>query len=164
MNSAKVFFYLILIFTSCCVSCLSEEQKNAQVNEEVKKKMELVDMNRIDAYPLFNDCDEMRATATCFYEQLHQLIDKKLKQDTIPIKLRKKDSIYAFITVSKTGLITYDSIYTTAATIDKEVLHQLLKSRLNNFPVIQSAQKKSIPVASSYILPIVFTPVDSLGY
>ncbi|QJP34203.1 hypothetical protein F0365_07180 [Nonlabens sp. Ci31] len=155
---------LMMLLMALCFSCLSDKQKKVQADEKAMKKLEYLDMNSIDRYPLFDNCDEMLTTADCFYEQLHAVVDQKLNTGDIPIHLDKKDSIYISITVSKEGRIRYDSLYKCAPTIDKDYMHELLKKRLNNFPVIKSAQKKAIPVATTYKLPIVFSPVDSLEY
>lgn len=154
----------MMLLLALCFSCLSEEQKKVQADEKAMKKLEYLDMTSIDRYPLFDNCDEMLTTSDCFYEQLHALVQQKLSAGEIPIHLAKKDSIYLSITVSKEGRISYDSLYKCAPTIDKDYIDALLKKRLNNFPVIKSAQKKSIPVATTYSLPVVFSPVDSLEH
>jgi hypothetical protein len=162
MNKGPVVLMMLLV--ALCFSCLSDKQKKVQADEKAIKKLEHLDMTSIDRYPLFDNCDEMLTTADCFYEQLHALVQQKLSTGDIPIHLAKKDSMYLSITVSKEGRITYDSLFKSAPSIDKDYMHELLKKRLNNFPVIKSAQKKSIPVATTYRLPVVFNPVDSLEH
>jgi len=61
-----------------CFSCLSDKQKKVQADEKAMKKLEYLDMNSIDRYPLFDNCDEMLTTADCFYEQLHAVVDQKI--------------------------------------------------------------------------------------
>ncbi|WP_292901152.1 hypothetical protein [Nonlabens sp.] len=162
MNKGSV--VIIMLLVALCFSCLSDQQKKVQADEQAIKKLEQLDMTSIDRYPLFDNCDEMLTTADCFYEQLHALVQQKLSKGEILIHLARKDSMYLSITVSKEGRITYDSLYKSAPSIDKDYMHELLQKRLNNFPVIKSAQKKSIPVATTYRLPIVFNPVDSLEH
>jgi len=162
MNKGSV--VIIMLLVALCFSCLSDQQKKVQADEQAIKKLEQLDMTSIDRYPLFDNCDEMLTTADCFYEQLHALVQQKLSNGEILIHLARKDSMYLSITVSKEGRITYDSLYKSAPSIDKDYMHELLQKRLNNFPVIKSAQKKSIPVATTYRLPIVFNPVDSLEH
>ncbi|WP_292890811.1 hypothetical protein [Nonlabens sp.] len=162
MNKGSV--VIIMLLVALCFSCLSDQQKKVQADEQAIKKLEQLDMTSIDRYPLFDNCDEMLTTADCFYEQLHALVQQKLSNGEILIHLARKDSMYLSITVSKEGRITYDSLYKSAPRIDKDYMHELLQKRLNNFPVIKSAQKKSIPVATTYRLPIVFNPVDSLEH
>jgi hypothetical protein len=162
MNRRGVFLSIVAI--ALCISCLSEEQKREQANKSAIKDLENLDMTAIDSYPLFDACDEMITTADCFYKNLHEIIDQKLKSGAVPIQLEKKDSIYASITVSKQGRIQYDSIFKSAAAIDKDQMDALLKSRLHSFPVIESAIKSSRPVATTYKLPIIFSPVDSLTH
>lgn len=155
-------FVLMILFLSVCVSCLSVEDKEEQAQDMARKEMQNLDMKSIDRYPVFDDCDEMFTTSDCFYETLCNIIDLKLREDYIAIQLEQRDSVYASITVGRKGIITYDSIFKCNATIDKVKLDSILKDRLTDFPIIKSAVKRSIPVATSYRLPIVFIPVDSL--
>ncbi len=146
-----------------CVSCLSEKQKNARANQLALDKIERIDMTSIDHFPVFKACDEMLTTPDCFYKELHAVIDHKLRSPFLPIRLSSKDSVYASITVSKTGIIQYDSIYKCATGIDREQVHTVFKNRLKDFPIVESARKMSIPITTTYKLPIIFSPVDSLA-
>lgn len=146
-----------------CFSCLSDKQKNAQANKLAVDKIESLDMTSIDHYPVFPDCDEMLTIPNCFYKELHKAVDQRLRASLIPIQLSSKDSVYASITVSRTGVIQYDSIYKCATVIDREQMHELFKSRLKDFPIVESARKMSIPITTTYKLPIIFSPVDSLA-
>lgn len=159
----KGFIFLSILAGMICFSCLSDKQKNAQANKLAADKIESIDMTSIDHFPVFEDCDEMLTTPDCFYKELHAVVDRKLRMSLIPLQLKTKDSVYASITVSKTGIIQYDSIYKCASDIDREQIHELFKSRLKDFPVVESARKMSIPIATTYKLPIIFSPVDSLG-
>lgn len=146
------------------ISCLSEDEKRKQADLKAQKELDYYDMSSIDSYPVFNNCDEMLTTPDCFYKNLHSTVYNKLKEQKIPIRLAVKDSVYLSITVAKTGQIQYDSIFKCAKEIDKFKVDSILKIRLSELPVIESARKRSIPVSSSYRLPIVFIPVDSLEY
>ena len=156
-------FVTMILFLSVCVSCLSAEDKEEQAQDMARKEMQGIDMDSVDRYPVFDDCDEMLTTSDCFYETLCNVIDQKLREDYIAIQLGQRDSVYASISVDKKGVIVYDSIFKCARAINKERLDSILKDRLTDFPIIKSAVKRSIPVATSYRLPIVFIPVDSLG-
>jgi hypothetical protein len=160
----KILIFLSILASMICVSCLSEKQKNARANQLALDKIESIDMTSIDHFPVFKACDEMLTTPDCFYEELHKVIDCKLRTPSIPIKLSRKDSLYASITVSKTGVIQYDSIYKCATGIDREQTHELFKNRLKDFPTVESARKMSIPITTTYKLPIIFSPVDSLAH
>ena len=162
MNYRLFSFLLIICFIA--TSCLSDEEKREQANLKAQKELEYYDMSSIDSYPVFDNCDEMLTTPDCFYENLHSTVYNKLKEQKIPIRLAVKDSVYLSITVAKSGKIKYDSIFKCAKEIDKFKMDSLLQTRLNDLPVIESARKRSIPVSSSYRLPIVFIPVDSLEY
>lgn len=156
-------FVLMILFLSVCVSCLSEEDKEERALDMARKEMQNIDMDYVDRYPVFDDCDEMLTTSDCFYETLCNVIDQKLREDYIAIQLEQRDSVYASISVDNKGVIEYDSIFKCARTINKERLDSILKDRLTDFPIIKSAVKRSIPVSTTYRLPIVFIPVDSLG-
>lgn len=158
----KACFLSIVLFLSICVSCLSEDYKEERAHDMARIEMQSIDMDSVDRYPVFDNCDEMLTTSDCFYKTLFNVIDQKLRKDYIAIQLEQKDSVYASISVDNKGVIEYDGIFKCARSIDKERLDSILKDRLADFPVIKSAVKRSIPVSTTYRLPIVFIPVDSL--
>ena len=143
-------------------SCKTDTEKRMEASSKAINRFEQLDKSTVDVYPQFTDCDEMDTTASCFYENLHEMIRNKLMADTLAMEISKKDSLIAQFTVDKKGLITYDSIYRCAQNLDRKFLDSVLGVKLKNLPNIDSALKQGTPVSSSYLVPVVIHPMEKL--
>jgi hypothetical protein len=66
----------------------------------------------------------------------------------------------AAFTVTDKGKILFDSIAFSAQHLDLRFMDSTITSKLADLPKIDSALKQGIPVASSYLVPVVVKPID----
>lgn len=159
MKSGYVIALLLLL-----TACKTDQEIQLEAQEKASLRFQELDKSQLDAYPLFDGCDEMVNNADCFYSHLQQLINDRLAMCDLDLQLAARDSVVASVTVLKSGQIRYDSILQPGLNhIAHKKIDSLLQSRLAHLPAIQSALKQDIPVTSSYLLPIVLTPaIDPL--
>lgn len=148
---------LLIVLSS---SCMNEQERQQRASKIAQQQFEKVDLSKLDQYPLFPNCDEMLDNKECFSRELHSLIHKKLASSTNKIELIKQDSISISITVTKEGNIKYDSLVTHAHHVNSDQITLFLSEALTELPRINSALKKDIPVSSSFIVPVVFEPIE----
>ena len=149
----------IIALSLLLVACKTDQEILNEAREQADLQYNNLDQSVIDAYPLFEGCDELINSPDCFYSHLQLLINDRLSMCDLDIKLAAKDSIVASISVLKSGKITYDSIISPDQTHSSYVkIDSLLSARLSALPTIESALKQDIPVTTSYRLPVVLTP------
>jgi hypothetical protein len=154
MKLARIVLILILL-----VACKTDQEIALEAQKQADEQFKSLDQSSIDAYPLFEDCDELENSPTCFYNNLQSLINDRLAMCDLDLKIAAKDSVVASISVLKSGQIIYDSIISTGQSpASQPKIDSLLRSRLKGLPTIQSALKQDIPVKTSYRLPVVITP------
>ena len=144
-------------------SCKTETQKNEEATSQAIERYENLDKASVDVFPQFKECNELDSTSNCFYKNMHQLIQKRLSSDTLLMEIKQKDSLVAAFTVTEKGQIQYDSIAYCAHHLDRKFMDSTIQSKLMQLPKIDSALKQGIPVASSYLVPIVVRPIDQLN-
>ncbi|WP_124978774.1 hypothetical protein [Nonlabens xiamenensis] len=155
----KLSYAFLVITLMCLQACRDKASLQKEASAIADRQFEEIDLERIDQYPQFSECDELQQGPDCFYQHLHQLIATRLREDRLSWQLEASDSLVARISVSANGQIRYDSIARCAERIDKKRMDSVLRKKLDHLPKIQSALKKDIPVSSSYLLPIILQPV-----
>ncbi len=160
MNPLKhIPLYLLVITLMFSVSCKTENEKTEEASLQANERFQNLDKAVVDVYPQFEGCDEMDSAPDCFYNKLHALIQQRLTQDTLTMQIKQLDSLVTAFTVTEKGIVRYDSIVDSAQHIDRVFLDSILRVKLKDLPVIDSALKQGIPVSSSYLVPVVVKPI-----
>ncbi len=149
----------VIAFLLLLAGCKTDQEISLEAQEKASQRFQELDRSRLDAYPLFDGCDELENSPDCFYRHLQSLVNDRLAMCDLDVQLAARDSVVASITVLKSGQIRYDSILQPSENhVAHKKIDSLLKARLSHLPAIQSALKQDIPVTSTYRLPIVLTP------
>ncbi|WP_194850224.1 hypothetical protein [Nonlabens antarcticus] len=153
--------FLAIISLLLLNSCKTETQKNDEATTQAMDRFKNLDTKSVDVFPQFVDCDELETTSDCFYARMHELIQTRLSTDTLNMEIKQKDSLVAVFTVTDKGQIRYDSIAYCANHLDRTFMDSTLNSKLVDLPKIDSALKQGVPVASSYLVPVVVQPINA---
>jgi hypothetical protein len=160
LKIVEVRLLLSALLVLSCYSCKTETEKSSEATLQAAERFNNLDKASVDIYPQFAECDEMDATSDCFYSNLHRLIQDRLATDTLTMEIKRKDSLVAAFTVTDKGKILFDSIAFSAQHLDLRFMDSTITSKLADLPKIDSALKQGIPVASSYLVPVVVKPID----
>jgi hypothetical protein len=127
--------------------------------ELLQKELKTINWKEVDEYPSFVDCDKLdnkTERQRCFFEYLTELIQQKLSSDTLSILYPELDTIEVKVTIFPNAKMKFepqfpkDSVAYNAIKIDS-----ILNARLVNFPKVNPAIKRGIPVKTQFILPVI---------
>lgn len=151
---------LILLFTFFLLqSCQFFDKQIPSENELLQKELKTINWKEVDEYPSFSECDSVQDKTQkkqCFFEYLTQLIQQKLSIDTLSVLYPKLDTIDVKVTVFADATMQFepqtakDSLDTSSVIIDS-----IIKARLIDFPKVNPAIKRGIPVKTQFVLPVI---------
>ena len=156
MRKNSLIIVLSLFFFN---SCQYLEKQVPSEKELLEKEMKAINWKEVDEFPSISDCDSVQSKALkkqCFFEYLMQLIQQKLSVDTLSVLYPKLDTINVTVTVFPDSTMQFeteiiqDTLDTSAPKIDS-----IIKARLVDFPKVNPAIKRGIPVKTQFILPVI---------
>jgi hypothetical protein len=150
-----LFFILLICGTSCDYLGKSVPSKEILLQEELKT----IDWNQVDQYPSVVECENMEDKSQrqqCFFEYLTEIIQQKISQDTLPFLGTDIDTIIVKVTIFPDATIDFDALFPEdSVAYDKIRIDSLLTQKLKDFPRINPALKRGIPVKTQFILPVI---------
>ena len=158
MNFYRIFFLLFLMLF-VVNSCQYFDNKVPSKAVLLKKELKTIDWNEVDEYPSVQDCDLLENKAEqkqCFFEFLSAQIQDKLNVDTLSIMYPELDTIEVKVTVFANSKLLFEPQFSKdSLTFDVIKIDSILKARLVNFPKINPAIKRGLPVKTQFILPVI---------
>lgn len=130
-------------------------------SEKELLQMELKSINwkEVDEYPSVVDCEKIDNKAQrqqCFFEVLTQLIQEKLSVDTLSVLYPELDTIEVKVTIFPNATMQFEPQFPKdSVAYDTIKIDSILKARLIDFPKINPALKRGIPVKTQFILPVI---------
>lgn len=144
-----------LPFTSC-------QYFDRQVPSEkdlLQKELKAINWKEVDEYPSVVNCDEIEDKSMrqqCFFEYMTQLIQQKLSVDTLSILYPELDTIEVKVTIFPNSTMQFEPKFPKdSVAYDTIKIDSILKSRLVDFPKVNPAIKRGIPVKTQFILPVI---------
>ena len=157
-NKALKQYYLFLVFLFFN-SCQYFDKQIPSEKELLQKELKSINWKEVDEYPSVVDCekiDDKKQRQQCFFEVLTQLIQQKLSVDTLSILYPELDTIEVKVTVFPNATLQFEPQFPKdSVTYDKIKIDSILKARLIDFPKINPAIKRGIPVKTQFILPVI---------
>ena len=156
-----VFALGVLILSSCNYF---EKKKEHATEERIQKRLEELDVSKIDRFPIFEGCEVVSDGAVsekeCFISSLSKYITSSLFKNKLVLENELDTTFQVAIEVSDLGKVTIKSfeidsvLRTNIPAIDSIVLKSI-----NSLPEIKPALKKIhsgelIPVKTQFIIPI----------
>jgi hypothetical protein len=154
MKKALALLFLILIS-----SCQYFGGEVPSKKELLDKELNAINWNEVDEFPSFSECDKIkdeRMQKQCFFEFLTQTIQEKLTSDTLANLYPELDTIEVKVTVFPNSTMKFEPQFPKDSTAyDTIKIDSILKSRLVNFPKVNPATKRGLPVKTQFILPVI---------
>lgn len=147
-------FFLALFLTSCQYF-ISNEDRAVQLADE---KMVQIDMNTVEQFPLYPDCDENASKLEqqdCFQKLLMVHLKNAIKDTKFQSEENIKDTLWIDLKIDEKGYISAGHIFKNQ-TLDLAIpeLKDSITKRLNDFTKIEPALKRGVPVSMKVRLPL----------
>lgn len=151
-------YYLFLIFVFFN-SCQYFDKQIPSEKELLQKELKSINWKEVDEYPSVVDCEKIDNKAQrqqCFFEVLTQLIQEKLSVDTLSVLYPELDTIEVKVTVFPNATMQFEPQFSKdSVAYDKIKIDSILKARLVDFPKINPAIKRGIPVKTQFVIPVI---------
>lgn len=150
---------LALLLLSFCYSCQYLEKKVPSEKELLDKQMKEINWTEVDEYPSIGDCEKLTDAAQrkqCFFDFLTATIEQKLAIDTLATMFPKLDTIEVRVTVLPDATLEFHPEFPKdSVAYDTIKIDSILRARLVDFPKVNPALKRGIPVKTQFILPVI---------
>lgn len=149
------FFLIVILFNSCQYF----DKQIPSEKELLQKELKSINWKEVDEYPSVVDCDKIedkKQRQQCFFEVLTQLIQEKLCNDTLAMLYPELDTIEVKVTVFPNATMKFEPQFPKdSVAYDRIKIDSILKARLVDFPKINPAIKRGLPVKTQFILPVI---------
>ena len=150
---------IALFLVSLCFSCQYFEKKVPNEKELLEKQLKEINWNEVDEYPSVADCEKLTDETQrkqCFFEFLTTTIQQKLAVDTLSTLFPKLDTIEVKVTVFPNSTMEFEPQFPKdSLAYDTVKIDSILRIRLVNFPKVNPAIKRGIPVKTKFVLPVI---------
>jgi len=150
---------IALLFLFLISSCQYFGGEVPSKKELLDKELNAINWNEVDEFPSFSECDKIkdeRMQNQCFFEFLTQTIQEKLSSDTLASLYPELDTIEVKVTVFPNSSMKFEPQFPKDSTAyDTIKMDSIIKSRLVNFPKVNPATKRGLPVKTQFILPVI---------
>lgn len=153
----KRFFplFIVLFFHSCQYF----EKKVPSENELLEKQMKEINWDEVDEYPSVADCEQLtdeQQRKQCFFDFLTATIQQKLAIDTLSTLFPQLDTIEVKVTVLPNAMLEFEPQFPKdSVAYDTIKIDSILHARLIDFPKVNPAIKRGIPVKTQFVLPVI---------
>lgn len=152
----QYYLFLVFIFFN---SCQYFDKQIPSEKELLQKELKSINWKEVDEYPSVVDCEKIDNKAQrqqCFFAVLTQLIQEKLSVDTLSVLYPELDTIEVKVTVFPNATLQFEPQFPKdSVAYDTIKIDSILKARLVDFPKINPAIKRGIPVKTQFILPVI---------
>jgi len=150
---------IALFLVSLCFSCQYFEKKVPNEKELLEKQLKEINWNEVDEYPSVADCEKLTDPTQrkqCFFEFLTTAIQQKLAVDTLSTMFPKLDTIEVKVTVFPNSTMEFEPQFPKdSVAYDTIKIDSILHVRLVDFPKVNPATKRGIPVKTKFVLPVI---------
>lgn len=150
---------LLLFICFWLYSCQIFEKKVPSEQELFEKQIKEINWNEVDEYPSFVDCDKLsdeNKRKQCFFEFMTATIQQKLSIDTLAVLYPELDTIEVKVTINPDATIDFEPQFQKdSVAYDTIKIDSILKIKLKDFPKINPALKRGLPVKTQFVLPVI---------
>ena len=151
-------FFLFLVILSFN-SCQYIDKQVPSEKELLQKELKSINWKEVDEYPSVANCDKIankKQRQQCFFQVMAQLIQQKLDIDTLSIMYPELDTIEVKVTVFPNSTMKFEPQFPKdSVAYDTIKIDSILHARLIDFPKINPALKRGLPVKTQFILPVI---------
>ena len=142
-----------------CFSCQYLEKQVPSEQDLLNKEMNEINWNEVDEYPSVNDCEKLSDAIQrkqCFFDFITATIQQKLAVDTLSTLFPKLDTIEVKVTVLPNSEMEFEPQFPKdSVAYDTIKIDSILRVRLVDFPKVNPAIKRGIPVKTKFVLPVI---------
>jgi hypothetical protein len=153
----KQFSLLLVIFLFN--SCQYFEKQVPSEKELLQKELKSINWKEVDEFPSLVECEKIenkKQRQQCFFEIMTQLIQQKLSSDTLAILYPELDTIEVKVTIFPNATMKFEPQFPKdSVAYDTVKIDSILRARLVDFPKVNPAIKRGIPVKTQFILPVI---------
>ena len=149
---------LLLLLLLSMASCQYVNRQIPDQDALLQKELKSINWNQVDELPNFTNCDSVADKTQkkqCFFEYLTQLIQQKLNTDTLSVLYPQLDTISVKVTVLPNATFEFEPQFKDTLSYDTAKIDSIIKTRLIDFPKVNPAIKRGIPVKTQFILPVI---------
>ena len=150
---------LALLLFSLCISCHYFEKEVPSEKELLDKQIKEINWEEVDEYPSVSECEKLTDKASreqCFFEFLTQTIQQKLSIDTLSVLYPELDTIEVKVTIFPNATLKFEPQFPKdSVAYDTIKIDSILHARLIDFPKVNPAIKRGIPVKTQFVLPVI---------
>lgn len=151
--------FLALLCLLALSSCQYFEKKVPTEQELLNEKLKEINWKEVDEYPSIDDCEKLTDIALrkqCFFEFMASTIQQKLSVDTLKVLFPKLDTVEVKVTVNADATLQFEPQFPKdSVAYDKVKIDSILTEKLMDFPKVNPAIKRGIPVKTQFILPVI---------
>lgn len=155
----KILCFLLCIFFVMPISCNYYEKQVPSKDALLEKELKAINWNEVDEYPSVSECeriDDKAARNQCFFDFITHAIQQKLSIDTLSVLYPTLDTIRVKVTVFPDATLSFEPQFPKdSLAYDAIKIDSILHARLSDFPKINPALKRGIPVKTQFILPVI---------
>lgn len=127
--------------------------------ELLDKQIKEINWKEVDEYPSIIDCEKLTDAdqkKQCFFEFLAATIQQKLSVDTLRVLFPKLDTIEVKVTVNPDASMQFEPQFPKdTVAYDTIKIDSILRVKLVDFPKVNPAIKRGIPVKTQFVLPVI---------
>ncbi|GAA3763743.1 hypothetical protein [Flavobacterium ginsengiterrae] len=150
------FLFIVFIFFN---SCQYFEKKVPSEKELLQKELKSINWKEVDEYPTVADCEtitDKKERQKCFFDVMAQLIQEKLNVDSLSIIYPDLDTIQVKVTIFPNSKMKFEPEFQKdSVAYDTIRIDSILHARLVDFPKVNPAIKRGLPVKTQFILPVI---------
>jgi hypothetical protein len=140
-------------------SCQYFDKQVPSKEELLEKELKSINWNEVDEFPSISECEKIKDEAMrkqCFFEFLTQTIQEKLSIDTLSVLYPELDTIEVKVTIFPNATLKFEPQFPKdTVAYDTIKIDSILHARLVDFPKINPAIKRGIPVKTQFVLPVI---------
>lgn len=149
----------IVVLSLLFSSCQYFDKQVPSKEELLQKELKTINWNEVDEFPTISECEKIDDEALrkqCFFEYLTQIIQQKLSVDTLAILYPELDTIEVKVTVFPNATMQFEPQFPKdSVAYDTIKIDSILNARLVDFPKVNPALKRGIPVKTQFMLPVI---------
>lgn len=124
----------------------------------LQKELHAINWSEVDELPSVSACDSIAdktLRSQCFTEFLSSTIQQMISIDTLAVLYPQIDTVKVKITVFADSTVTFEPELDADVVYDPKKIDSIIKDRLANFPKVNPALKRGIPVKTQFVLPVI---------
>jgi hypothetical protein len=148
---------VLLLLITICIGCNDFELKKISSEDVLEEELHQMNWSKIDTYPTFEACESLsqrEKIKSCFEKTLSMHFSEKFPKSPLTEHLLNNDTIVISLKIDKKGLMSLQRLCGYNL-VNKNEIESWCKETIGSLPKIYPAQKRGVPVAVNFDLPII---------